>query len=629
MRVDRSRRRLALFALVVALPCVVLVGLSVHALKQERELAESRRAEEEARRAREVRDLLASQLERVRLAVVAGEETPGVEVLARIRDNRLVLPWEEGRDPRPADPSFRSTADRGERIEFGAGGPARAIPIYRQLLSTAETPAQTGHARLLTARALTRAGRREEATAEYRQLLGMSLLTVDEEGVPFALYAADRLLEEGTPASRDAVIQRLARIPEELDRTLSPVALYLLDDLLSKIEISGGPVEDARRAVAHRLETAERALEIREDWESLRGMWREYGSTEAAAPGVWARRGNPSVLLSRVDTSEGPVLAGVEPAALFRRLTERRPDLAPLRLVDGWQEGTVDLAPWIPGLRLDLPELPAPAPRSDYRRVVLGALLAVLVATVLSALLLWHDIRREVRLATLRSRFVSSVSHELKTPLTSIRMFAESLSLGRPGDPERREEYLETIVGESERLSRLIDNVLDFSKIEQGRKEYDLRPTELSAAAQAAVRALQYPLQEHGFDLTVEIDEDLPAVLGDPDGLEQAALNLLGNAMKYSGESPEIALRVYRRDAHAVLEVEDHGIGIPDREQDRIFEEFHRVASEREDVPGAGLGLTIVSHVAREHGGRVTVDSTLGEGSTFGLWIPLPEEEKS
>ncbi|MDX1632973.1 MAG: ATP-binding protein, partial [Thermoanaerobaculia bacterium] len=154
----------------------------------------------------------------------------------------------------------------------------------------------------------------------------------------------------------------------------------------------------------------------------------------------------------------------------------------------------------------------------------------------------------------------------------------------------------------------------------------DLRPTEPSAAAEAAVRAVRDPLREHGFELTTEIDDEVPPVQGDPDALEQAALNLLGNAMKYSGDSSVIDLRVFRRDGHAVLEVEDRGIGIPPEERERIFEEFYRLGAEEQDVPGTGLGLTLVSHVAREHGGRVTVESEPGEGSTFGLWIPLEEE---
>ena len=143
----------------------------------------------------------------------------------------------------------------------------------------------------------------------------------------------------------------------------------------------------------------------------------------------------------------------------------------------------------------------------------------------------------------------------------------------------------------------------------------------------SAARAIQYPLAQQGFHLRVDVDDGLPALTADPDALEQALLNLIANAMKYSGESRDIALRLLRRDGDASIEVSDSGIGIHEQEQERIFEKYYRVQSaETARIPGAGLGLTLVRHAVAAHGGRLLVSSALGRGSTFSMRIPFARE---
>jgi len=264
---------------------------------------------------------------------------------------------------------------------------------------------------------------------------------------------------------------------------------------------------------------------------------------------------------------------------------------------------------------------------SSSRRSLPGALymagLALIVGmAILGAYLLLRDVNRDVRTAELRSHFVANVSHELKTPLTAIRMFAETLELGRSGDERTRSEYLNTIVNESERLTRLVDNVLEFSKIEQGKKQYQLRPTALAEVVRSAARTMQYPLAQQGFTLNVSIDEKTPALAADADAMEQAILNLLSNAMKYSGDAREIGLKLGQIDGEVAIDVTDHGLGIAPEDQKRIFEKFYRVRSpETEFVAGTGLGLTLVRHIVHAHGGRVEVRSTKGGGSTFSIRI--------
>jgi signal transduction histidine kinase len=247
---------------------------------------------------------------------------------------------------------------------------------------------------------------------------------------------------------------------------------------------------------------------------------------------------------------------------------------------------------------------------------------------MLAAYLLLRDVSREIEVAEMRSHFVASVSHELKTPLTAIRMFAETLAMGRAGDDRTRSEYLHTVVNESERLSRLVDNVLDFSRIEQGKKIYRMQCVSLPEVVRAAANAMQYPLTQEGFALNVAIDENHPAVMADADALQQAILNLLANAMKYSGDAREIDLCLTHFDKEAVIRVVDRGIGISAEDQPKIFEKFYRVRSAQSDrIAGTGLGLTLVTHIVKAHGGRLQVVSELGAGSTFSIYLPLKAPE--
>jgi signal transduction histidine kinase len=237
---------------------------------------------------------------------------------------------------------------------------------------------------------------------------------------------------------------------------------------------------------------------------------------------------------------------------------------------------------------------------------------------------MWRDTRRETRMAELRSQFVASVSHELKTPLTGIRMFAETLQMRGMSDPELHGEYLETIVNETERLTRLLNNVLDFSKIERGQKNYHMQTAALAGVLGDVARTMRFPLAEQGFDLRMDVAADIPPMRIDRDAVEQAVLNLVSNAMKYSGESRVIDLRLFSENGSAKIQVKDRGLGIPAEEQKRIFEKFYRVPTpENRAISGTGLGLSLVAHIAEAHGGRVELESAVGQGSTFTIILPL------
>lgn len=255
------------------------------------------------------------------------------------------------------------------------------------------------------------------------------------------------------------------------------------------------------------------------------------------------------------------------------------------------------------------------------------SLTVVLSALVIGGLaLLLRATSREMHLSEMKNDFVSNVSHELRTPLASIRVFGELLRLGKVKTPEKVRQYGDYIEAESRRLTQLIDNILDFSRIESGRKEYTFETVDLAEVVHRMLETWQIRLHHQGFTLEWSETPATPPIRADRDAVGQALFNLLDNAVKYSGESKRIELCLRREGDEVALEVTDHGIGISRAEQKHIFDRFHRVGSRlTHDVKGCGLGLSLVQHIAAAHGGRVEVRSRLGQGSTFTLYLPLAE----
>jgi signal transduction histidine kinase len=234
---------------------------------------------------------------------------------------------------------------------------------------------------------------------------------------------------------------------------------------------------------------------------------------------------------------------------------------------------------------------------------------------------------REVRLAELKSNFVSSVSHDLKTPLALIQLFAETLELGRLKSTERAQEYYRIINSEARKLTRLINNLLDFSRIEAGLRRYKVEPMDLGAVTARVLDSLDSQFRHQQFTVTARVAPKLPPVLIDAEAAEQAIENLLSNAMKYSPEHRHILVEVDRVERFGRVRVTDHGIGIPPRLQRKIFRKFYRIQTDAgSGAQGTGLGLAIVDHIMRALGGFVQVDSEPGRGSTFALHFPIDKE---
>jgi signal transduction histidine kinase len=251
--------------------------------------------------------------------------------------------------------------------------------------------------------------------------------------------------------------------------------------------------------------------------------------------------------------------------------------------------------------------------------------LGILSLMIIGGLVLTkHIVSKEMALARLKSDFVSNVSHELRTPLALIRLYAETLELGRITTQEKKQQYYRIIRKESERLTALINNILDFSRIEAGHKEYEFRETDIAELVHNTLDSYRYQIEQQGFAFEETIDPSLPAVRVDREAIARALVNLVNNALKYSTEEKFLGVKLYRDNGVLKLEVMDRGIGIARRDQAKIFEKFYRTGDPLvHNTKGSGLGLSLVRHITQAHGGEIAVDSTPGKGSKFTLSLPL------
>ncbi len=604
-------------ALAVVLPCAFIGVLGFQWLALEREAAALRGAQAAERAAGALRRDLAAHLQAVgRDAAMA---------LATATD-----PTRPFRIPPPAAAPASSVLlfDRSGTL-VAPGGPA----AYQAAVAAQKTdPVRRASALLTASRFSASAGRLEQADRQAIEITVCCRGARDEYGTAFVLYAAWQ---------RARLYQRdRSRFGDRLDQLR-----HELQDLV----VDGGVGSEADVATMALLT---QAVGNRPDWITLlaeatrrRATFTEL-SQFADQAATWVRQADAAAL------ERGPVVRFLassepEPAVIVgtgedRVVVLRLESQALASWIDRWSHehgawrlalsaqstsadaevGTrVPLFADAPGWALLVQPPPIdPATEASRQQLLTAAVMGGVFLTVLVGWLAARDVRRELRTASLRSAFVAGVTHELKTPLASIRLLAETLRRGR-ARPDASPELLDTIVEESDRLGRLVDNVLSSSRIESGTRQYAPKVVSLPDAVRQAVRRFDYVRKQEGFEVIEEIDAAPIPVRVDPDALEQAVLNLLGNAIKYSGDSRRIVVSVEQRNGHALVHVVDRGIGIAHAEQSRVFETFYR-SPEAGHTTGAGLGLALVRHFAEAHGGNVTVNSRPGEGSTFTLMLP-------
>jgi two-component system phosphate regulon sensor histidine kinase PhoR len=260
-----------------------------------------------------------------------------------------------------------------------------------------------------------------------------------------------------------------------------------------------------------------------------------------------------------------------------------------------------------------------------FRNMVLIVILDVVLLA--GVWVVYRSIRREMELVRMKSDFVSNVSHELRTPLALIRMFGETLEMGRIKGEEKKQEYYSTIVRETGRLTRLVNNILNFSRMEAGKKQYQFRVVDVNDIVRAVLDTYSVHLGHEGFAPVMDLTDDLPPVSADGEALTESIINILDNAVKYSDGEKYLHVRTGVHDGSVFVEVEDRGIGIPPEHQEKIFDTFYRVSTGLvHNVKGSGLGLALVRHIMEAHGGKVTVQSAAGKGSVFRLLLPRAKD---
>ena len=253
--------------------------------------------------------------------------------------------------------------------------------------------------------------------------------------------------------------------------------------------------------------------------------------------------------------------------------------------------------------------------------LLIGLLTIVLIMGVW---IVYRNIRKEVEIAQIKADFVSNVSHELRTPLSLISMFSETLEMDRIKTEEKKKEYYTIISQEANRLGKIVNSILNFSKMEAGKRKYNFVESYINDVAENVYRSYKFHIEHLGFSFSLDKDETIPIIKLDEEAVSEAIVNLVDNAVKYSGDIKEIKLRTGKENNFTFVEVEDKGIGIPEKDQKKIFEKFFRVSSGNVyNVKGSGLGLSIVKHIMDAHKGKIDLSSEVGKGSKFKLLFPL------
>lgn len=522
--------------------------------------------------------------------------------------------------------------------------PVAVARLYNQAARSDLEPGVVARARFDRARLLGQAGRDSEALSALAQLALTSGEVRDPWGVRIGdlarLEAAEILLAQDAENGRSAlkgliddVLARRWEIGDGSDAAVARRALSLMQPFGSKEWAN-----QVRDRVAERTEQLYWATQLLPELDEV------VGRTGRVRPGVFQWRlgargawgltwwdgdlyafglDQAAVLSSLKADARGLVLPDANVAAYIVGPTEPFPE--------DWMERR-SLSPWLAGHDLvvvpkDLEGLMAAEARQRNLQIamVATAVFTIVVGVVLSASL----VKRELDVAGMKTDFAANVSHELRSPITQIRLKGESLMLGLADTEEELEEHYVAIVRESERLSRLVDNVLDFAAIERGAKTYTLRPGDIVDSVYRAIDSIASAQELQDKELDLQLPHDMPQVAHDADAFAQCVVNLVSNAAKYSGPGARIGVTARQVDDPNLgrcveVAVSDEGIGIPPHDLRRIFEPFYRsndsLARRRK---GTGIGLAITRYIIESHGGQIGVQSRPGRGSTFTLRLPV------
>ena len=642
-------RLLLIFAATILVPGILLAFFGLRALLQESRLvdqqirdrlrgaaeAAARRLERELSEWRQAIDQLGQSgatdpalwPARVRLAT----QEPGAAIVLLGEKNRVQafppgqLPYILSPAPAASSPSGprRASWAQAELAELREKNYENAIRLYRGFLGSAKRSERVILLHRI-ARSLRKAGRQQEALGAFQTLK-------KEPSTPVGLLPSDllalyeiSLLEQELGDSA-----KLSEAPLQLYRglvggrwALEKSSYTFYSSRIREIVVSSEEVARLEQTERMKLalgRAAERFLLdprplLAEQGRSCLAVWQSepFAAVVLAEPflrtRVWPAAFNGAEdagLQFSLLAPGGRLLFGIPAPSqeLFATETIQSRDLL-LRL-QIWPRDTAALY----------------AGGSRRRNFYFGMLGVVVALLVFGGYLTVRTVKTELAMAQSKSEFVSTVSHEFRSPLTGIHQLAEMLKDGRVTDERRRQRYYEMIVSESRRLRRLVENVLDFSRIEEGRKKYDLEPFEPAPWLRERVAEFQAEVAGAGYTITASIPDGLPLLRGDQEALSTALHNLLDNAVKYSPDSKTVWLETAANGDRLSISVRDQGVGIRDEDKEHIFEKFYRGGELAPRVKGVGLGLILVKSIVTAHEGSVDFESRPGEGSTFTLHL--------
>ncbi len=621
------RRLAALLLAVVVPPAVTLAWLGVRLLEHDRVMLEQRELERRQADAQAVARMLEQALRRVDQALTTEVVPDGIVRLTATS---------RGIEVRPAEavlwlPSVRQlkTVPHGrfadaERLEFqsNAGG---ALLLYERLARSTDRAVRAG-ALLRQARIHRREGRWRDALDAYERLAAFPDIGI--EGTPADLLArraiGSVLRERG---AHDELIRHAATLQKDLvggrwqiDGTAWHLALA---DLSTWTGVA--------IAADDRQQFSEAATALWEEWQQessvgAGGSGRKVVPVPGSALTVaWRRTPTEYTWLVMAPRALGGWLAGFPAASDTALLTASGQRIAG-RAASGQRAVKADASetglPWTIAIAARN-EAEQTREYASRRRLVAAGLGAILVMLAGTSVVLWRVVQRDLAVARVQTDFVSTVSHEFRTPLASLKHITELLAERDDMPVERRRTFYDALARNTERLQRLVESLLDFSRMEGSRKAYDLRPLDVGELAARAVAEFR---RAAPHDVTIDLTVDLPAgtrLNGDAASLTNALWNLLDNAVKYSPEGRSIHVSVAPHASGVCIAVRDTGIGIPRGEQRDIFSKFVRGTQARAlGIKGTGLGLALVTHIVRAHGGSIELESEEGVGSTFRVVFP-------
>ena len=561
---------------------------------------------------------------------MAGEPTnlPAAAVVVAVSDTSVRV--ERGSLPFvPAPPAgaevSRASLAEAESLEFVAGDPGRAAYAYRTAAAAASAPVRA-RALVGLARVLRRTGNHDAALDAYAQLATLADVTIEDRPADLiARLGRCRVLQEA--GRRDELARDATALRADLAGGKWPITGAVWEAVFSETANWG--------AANSTIDGLERRLAIAE---TFAGYWDRARDGHPTGPQLIETPAGVSLMLAKSSNTHVRVLI-VDADWLLGRWREiaigADVDVA---LVDGRGRALVGRAPeaavsvpqantglpWSIAIADAHPESADRAALTRLRTFLLGLGLVALVI-VGSGVFAFRGIRRELAIARVHADFVSAVSHEFRTPLTSIRQLSHMLHSGRVENEGRRDQYYSVLARESERLHRLVERLLKFGRADAGRLRFEV----IDAAELVAAVADDFR-QSAGAHAVTVAPPDMPCpVRADRDMLSLAVWNLLDNAVKYSSAGSPVRLDVAGRDHRVHIAVRDEGIGIAPQEQRRIFEKFVRGSETAgTGTPGSGLGLALVERVIRAHGGEINVQSAPGAGSTFTLVLPLHQEAR-